>query len=86
MGMLAAAPTQADVDAIQGMLDDANADVMRLTGEVDTANSDKDAVQAMLTIADDEVIRLTAERDMANSDKDAVQGHVGHGYRQGDGT
>ncbi len=34
-GMLAAAPPQADVDAVQAMLDDANADVTRLTDERD---------------------------------------------------
>ena len=60
---MAAAPTDADVAAVQTMLDDAKAEVARLEGELAAAPTDADvaAVQTMLDDANAEVARLEGE-------------------------
>ena len=76
-GELAAAPTDADVAAVQTMLDAAKADVTRLEGELAAAPTDADvaAVQTMLDAAKADVTRLEGELAAAPTDADvpAVQ-------------
>ena len=64
MGELAAAPTDADVAAVQTMLDDANAEVTSLKAElaaVPPPDGDVAAVQAMLDTANAKVTRLETQ-------------------------
>ena len=69
-----AAPTQEAADSLQMMLNTANADVTRLTGERNTANADVTRLTGERDTANADVTRLTGERDTANADVTRLTG------------